>query len=124
MQDRWYLMSQSVFNIQNGEIIGIKKTRKPKRKQPQFHEKQCNWCGKTYTPRVGHQLYCSPQCRKYSDQEHTLHRVRKFRKKYHNVLNQLSYQNLGTGGLGQHRDNDFEEEQRKIRQEMKVLGLN
>ena len=122
-------MVQTVFIIQQNKIKGVQKIKEPKKKvKIIYKQKKCRYtgCNNLFTPRAPHQLYCSDECRYYSDMDHTLERVRKFRKKYGNVLRELpGYvgMSLGTGKLGEHRCDSMEEEERKIRQEIRALGL-
>lgn len=124
---------QSIFHInKQNQITGLK-TKKTKKiiviRTKQYKPKNCKWCNKQFKPTSGHNLYCSRECRQYSDNEHTLQRVRKFRKKYKDILSQLSYTTIGTGGLGQHtthnpdKEDEWAEEANKIKHELKIIGL-
>lgn len=122
---------QTTFHInKQNKITGLNTTTKKiiiitRRYKP----KNCKWCNQEFTPKTSHQLYCSKKCRKYSDNEHTLQRVRNFRKKYKDILSTLPYTTLGTGNLGQHTThnpqakNEWQEETNKIRKELKLIGL-
>lgn len=121
---------QTTFHIQKGIITGLNhpdnnttkiiiiKTKK------QYKTKKCKWCNTTYTPRSSHNLYCSEDCRILSKQKHGRDRITRFRRRYNDVLKTLQkYITIGTGGLGEHRDEDFDEEYQKIQQELKIIGI-
>lgn len=95
------------------------------RKQVKYKDKQCRWCNKTFKPHHSAQLYCCNTCSDYATQEHTLRRVRRFRKRYRDVLKLVSKPVLGTGGLGGHAcTGDWMEEYNKIRKELRDTGLH
>lgn len=132
-------MVQTVFQIRGNKIIGVKPvtpkkvtiTIHPKIKQKitiKYTQKTCNYpgCNNKFIPEHPHQLYCSKECRYYSDVDHTLQRVRAFRKKYSDVLHELPNYvstSIGTGSLGEHRCASMDEEAQKISNEIKRLGL-
>ena len=120
---------QSCFRISRRKprlITGVILGDKVLLRIDQYKKQKCGWCGKTYKPRTAHQLYCSTECRAWSDADHTMRRVRRFRKKYKPVLGLLapSYQKMGTGELGSHACHDEDEELNKIRCEMRKIGLH
>lgn len=86
--------------------------------------KKCKWCGEDFTPKSNHNLYCSKDCSKYASMEHTTERVRRYRKKYREVLKESRQgYKVGTGMLHAHPSDDFDEEWEKVQNEMKYLGL-
>lgn len=94
MQTKWKINENKITGITRQEQPSRHKT-KPKR---HFKPRTCNYpgCDKTFTPTTSAQLYCSTECAKYSRQDHTLARVRRYRKKY------KKEQGVGTGNLGEH----------------------
>lgn len=105
-------MVQSVFTIIDGKITGIQKKY--------YNQKACKWCGKYFTPEQSHQLYCCKVHKKYSKQEYSRKRTYEHRKKYKDVLPKT----VGTRAIGGHRRECFEEEQRVVAKELRVLGLH
>lgn len=128
-------MVQTTFTIQDNKITGVQKNLEELEKITikkvktnvtiKYKQKVCKYpgCNNVFTPYTPHQLYCSKECRKYSELDHTVKRVRTYRRKYADILKTLPSNNIGTGGLGEHMVKSFEEEEKKVRQEMKVLGL-
>ena len=119
-------MMQLVFKIKDNKIIDyVKKSdgEVPVETRKKYKESKCGWCGKVFTPTHSHNLYCSKQCRYYSDLEHNNQRKIRYRKRFHGMFNDRAILNVGTGGLGQHAKKNFEDEARIIRNEMKKLGL-
>jgi hypothetical protein len=88
-----------------------------------FKKKKCEWCGKPFTPQSSNNKYCSENCKKYARLEKVSHNMAEYRKRYDGVQLSSDLKNLGTGGLGGHRVDDFEEEYKKIRKELKDRRL-
>lgn len=88
-----------------------------------FKNKHCKWCGKEFTPQTSHQMYCSDACTGYARAENTNNRIRKYRKRYESIQTIEDIKNIGTGNLGAHRLEDFEEEHKKIIKELKDRRL-
>lgn len=114
-------MCQTTFIIQNNNITGV---IQPKVEITiyKYRAKNCKWCGERYRPETPHQLYCSKEHSYYAKLEYALQRIRRFRKKYKDVFNP-TYTSLGTGELGEHACEDLHEEEVKIINEMKKLGI-
>lgn len=89
--------------------------------QTRFYVSKCNYCGKTFIKFQNKTLYCSDDCKKYSNLEHTCERVRQFRKRYKNVTQNNNW--IGTGHLGNHTSGDWETEKLLIFRERKRLKL-
>ena len=88
-------------------------------------DRQCKWCKHEFTPKTPAQKYCNEKCSKYSTQYHTMNRVRRYRKKYKEILKErITNTMIGTGGLGGHACTDFHEELNKIRKEMRDIGIS
>lgn len=115
-------MVQSTFKIDDGIITGVQVEIKAYRVK-KFNPKKCGYCGKEFTPNHSHNLYCSKQCRYYSDLEHANERKRRYRKRYHGQFNDRAILNVGTSDLGKHRNPDTKVEHSKIREEMRRIGI-
>ena len=112
-------------NKKLNRITGIQNhEKKPVKLFKQYKPKRCKWCDHEFTPHHSSQRYCSDLCRHYSDQQHTMIRVRNYRKRYAEVLRErITNNKIGTGTLGGHACKEFKEELNKIRKEMRTLGL-
>lgn len=125
-QDQYYCSSDCL----NTEKAILRVNKRKKRvtglvlqNYKKYEDKVCQWCGKPFTPHQSTQKYCNKTCSGYAEQENTMNRVRRFRKKYKDVLKQAR-RILGTGGLGQHAcTDDWQEEYNKIRKERLQCGL-
>lgn len=120
---------QTNFHIEHNQITGIQGTDTIKiiiiqTTTPKYKPKNCKWCNTIYTPTSSHNLYCCEDCRILARQKYGRDRINRFRKRYKEVLKTFTkYMSLGTGGLGEHPTNNFEEEQEKIIKELKKLGI-
>jgi len=106
-------MTQTIFYIIQNMIVGLDHHR----------WKQCKWCEKTFMPYHNKQAFCDDTCR-------TLYRSRyKSDWMYHrrnleregHIVNDRSILNVGTGGLGEHRRDCFEDEMKEVRKELKKI---
>ncbi len=115
---------QTKFHVnKNNKITGISKDDKIIKRLYVYQPKPCQACGKLFNPMSSAQKYCCADCRQYSDQEHGRERIRRWRKKYKEVLSWFTYTTLGTGNLGEHMLDDPLEEEKKVHNEMKKYGL-
>lgn len=80
--------------------------------------KQCGWCGKSFKPKSNAEKYCSKHCRKYAKINQDRNNKRKQRK------NPNYYEKrVGTVNLSPHRNNDFEKEEKIVKNErIRTLG--
>lgn len=88
-----------------------------------FKKKNCQWCGKPFTPHSPNNKYCSDNCKKYAQMEVSAKSSDKYRKRYKDMQLSKASIDLGTGGIRAHRVNDFEEEYKLIQKELKRRGL-
>lgn len=88
-----------------------------------YKEKTCKYCNKKFIPQSPNNQYCSEKCKKNARRETLVQATRKYRKLYKDVQTSSDLKNVGTSSLGPHRDDNFEEELRKIEKEMKRLKL-
>lgn len=87
--------------------------------QTMFYIAHCKYCGRPFIKTHNRTVYCSSECREYSDKEHTLKRVRRFYRKHGRQNNKW----IGTGTLGCHRHEDEDYELLMITREIKRLKL-
>lgn len=90
-----------------------------------IHWKECDWCGVFFIPHHNKQVCCSKTCRQLRRASYmSKYKYRRRILEREGVLvNDRGILNVGTGGLSGHRCNNFSEEIRKVRQEMKERGL-
>lgn len=84
-----------------------------------FYISYCKYCGRPFIKTHNRTVYCSNECRQYSDKEHTSKRVRRFYKKHGRKDNKW----LGTGTLGAHCHKDWDYELLMITREKKRLKI-
>ena len=86
---------------------------------------RCNWCGRLFTKSTKNKKYCSPKCRKYAREEQNRENNRNYYNRYKDTLTERTKNQLGSKGANLHgkADKDFKEEQRKIKNGMKAVGL-
>ena len=89
--------------------------------QTRFYVSTCQYCGSTYIKFQSATKYCSDDCRKYSDLEHTEKRVQKHRKKFKSKTDK--YWGLGTGYLHGSPEACFEAEHQAIMSEYRRLKI-
>lgn len=77
--------------------------------------KQCKWCGGMFIPSSPNHCYCSDRCKLFAQQECTRERVERYRKRYSDVVGSDW---LGTGHLGSHAVQDFDEEEYLVKKEL------
>lgn len=116
---------QTKFTILHNQIIGIRSGSRTLTRFTKPLEKKCKWCGRPYKPTHNRQTYCNEACKHYSELERINNHMRRKRIKQRNgyLVNDRAILNVGTGGLGKHRDPDFSEEHRKIMCELHRCGL-
>ncbi|MDO5827279.1 MAG: hypothetical protein Q4Q19_03355 [Methanobrevibacter sp.] len=83
---------------------------------------KCKWCGKPFTKQHNRQEYCSEECAHHARLEQKAKYTQKYRLKYTSRKSD-SYWGMGSGSLGCHMKDDFEDEQRAIHKELKRLKL-
>ena len=87
-----------------------------------YPKNKCKWCGKPFTKRHNRQEYCCDDCAHYALLEQKAEFARKYRKRYKKEKSD-SYCGIGSGGLGGHRKDSFEEEGEAIAKELRRLKL-
>lgn len=88
--------------------------------------KTCKWCGRTFrvpkTREYNATKYCCIKCSYFAYLEKHNIAQQKYLKQYYSLFKDCDKQ-LGTKGLGPHREDDFDKELDKIRNELKRMGL-
>ena len=88
---------------------------------------KCKWCDEDFeVPRrreYNARKYCCPLHAYYARQEQNKKWQRWFRSFYRDVLSGEQLWGRGSEGLGPHREKDFKEELKKIKQELREKGL-
>jgi hypothetical protein len=82
--------------------------------------KKCKWCGTEFIKKHNREEYCSQEHRKYARQEQKLEYNRRYRKI---IIKDDNYYGLGSGGLGQHMNNNFNIEIKLIKKEKQRLNI-
>ncbi|MBP5422787.1 MAG: hypothetical protein J6Y78_10145 [Paludibacteraceae bacterium] len=90
----------------NGEVLHLNKAS---------IVKECHFCGNYYTPTHHRQVYCTKSCSKKALQD------QKNKWKRENWIPKIEN---GTGYLTEKRKENFKEESRQIKGELRRLGLN
>lgn len=83
----------------------------------------CEYCGEPFIKRHGNQKYCSKECSENKRLEQNADAAMRY---YHHTKKQRGGDKvwgLGTGGLGQHKHDDWEVELQKVQNEMKRLRI-
>ncbi|MEA4957563.1 MAG: hypothetical protein VB038_07540 [Methanobrevibacter sp.] len=75
---------------------------------------KCKWCGEEFEKKHNREEYCCEEHRRYARQEQKIQYNRKYRK---NIIKDDYYYGLGSGGLGQHMNNNFNIELKLIKKE-------
>lgn len=83
---------------------------------------KCKWCGKPFTKEHNRQEYCTKECAYYARLEQKARYNRKYRLNYKSRKSD-SYWGMGSGALGSHREESFDEEHEAVRKEFKRLKL-
>ena len=98
--------------------------QKPKHKP---RTKNCAYCGRIFILPHGRggnaKKYCSEACTKNARREKNLLAVRRYQKKYYDLLKNKPSFNKYAGRLGVKPSSNFDEEYRKIKAELKRFGL-
>ena len=87
-----------------------------------YYPNKCKWCGKPFEKQHNRQEYCSEECARYARLEQKSKYNQKYRLKYKSRKSD-SYWGLGSGSLGSHCKESFDEEQEAIHKEFKHLKL-
>lgn len=87
-----------------------------------YYPNKCKWCGKPFKKTHNRQEYCSEECSHYAHMEQKARYTREYRLKYKSGKSD-SYWGLGSGSLGSHGEESFDDEQEAIRKEFKRLKL-
>ena len=94
--------------------------------QNQTRTRKCKWCGRTFRVPLGREYnatkYCCIKCSYYAYLEKHNIAQRKYLREYEELWKHSDKQ-LGSIGLGGTPEEDFEEELKKIRKELKMRGL-
>lgn len=77
-----------------------------------LQHKKCVWCGKSFKPKNNADKYCSKDCKKFGKQEKD--RDNKWKQRRNPDYNE---KRLGTVKLGSHRNPDYEQELKSIKNE-------
>lgn len=87
--------------------------------------KICQWCNNTFLPHANRQTYCDDTCRELARTTYKRNWMYHYRKKIQNgeIIDPRSILNVGTGNLGQHRLENYDEEHEKILEELNKIGL-
>lgn len=86
----------------------------------------CKYCGENYVTfkRVGRPLeYCSDECRENARLEQSRVKACNWYHRHKHRLDEIQRYGLGTGYLGGHRNTDFEQEYKTIRNEFGRLKI-
>ena len=110
------ILVQTVFKIRKNKIVGLTTSTNKT-------IKQCKWCGRLFTLKNNHQLYCNTTCITYRYQEATRLRVQEYRRRWRNIPSEMKKPVIGTTCFGSHMHNDFKKEQEAIKKELNVIGL-
>lgn len=100
---------------------------KPATKNKPIRTRYCQYCGRIFTLPHGRKgnarKYCSKQCSHASRLENNLSAVRRYQQRWKEFLKNKPSFNKYRGRLGVHPDPDFDEEYRKIQNELKRFKL-
>lgn len=85
---------------------------------------RCQWCNHYFKKDKYHLKYCSKTCSQLANQKQTRDRVNRFNRKYRDVQAPHERNMLGSNALLKSKPNeDFQKEQRIIRNEKRRLGI-
>ena len=84
---------------------------------------KCNWCGAYFTKKHHSEKYCSDECRYNARMEQSRDKSHRWYHRHKHELSEKQRWGLGSGLLGQHRNEDFEEEYLKIQNEFRWLKI-
>lgn len=110
------IMVQTVFKIRKNKIVGLTTSTNKT-------IKQCKWCGRLFTLKNNHQLYCNTMCKTYGYQEATRLRVQEYRRRWRNIPSEMKKPVIGTRCIGAHMADNFKTEQECIEKELRLIGL-
>ena len=83
----------------------------------------CKWCGKQFTTSKNAKQFCSKACREYAEKERKRQYYYRYMKKYSWSMNENRKFGLGSGRLGEHRNENMNKELMQIHKEMRRLGV-
>ena len=85
--------------------------------------RECQWCGDSFLAHGPNQRYCCKNCQTEGTREKSRERQRNFYKRYGKDRYKKRL-NPGGVGLGQHAEDDFEVEYKRIQRELKRYNLS
>ncbi len=83
----------------------------------------CIWCGKKFIKKHHSEKYCSEECRKDSRGQQSRNKSHKWYHRHKHELSEKQRWGLGSGSLGEHMHDDFEKEEKVIKNELKRLKI-
>lgn len=87
---------------------------------------KCRWCGKifTRTKNSERRFFCSEKCRKEMELKNNRDRQYRYYNRWkHSIRKDSKKYSLGTGRLGKHPRENFEDEKNVVKKEKKRLGI-
>ena len=84
---------------------------------------KCKWCGDFFVRKHHSEKYCCDECRKFAREEQSRVKSNRWYQNHKHELSEKQRWGLGSGLLGQHRNDDFEMEYLKIQREFRWLKL-
>ena len=91
-----------------------------------FTNAKCKYCGKPFFKTANKTCYCSDRCRNLAIKEQKAEYQRKRRKLIREgvlISNEKASNDIGTGFIGEHKQDDFEEEYGVIQRELRRLRI-
>ena len=83
----------------------------------------CKYCGRIITPTQTLKKYCNTHCRNRERQIQNQQARHTYYKKYKHLLSPEQKNSIGTSNLTSKPETDFQQEQKKIQQEKRRLGI-
>ena len=83
----------------------------------------CIWCGQKFIKKHHSEKYCSDECRKDARGQQSRNKAHRWYHRHKHELSEEQRWGLGSGSLGEHRHEDFEKEQRVIKNELRRLKI-
>ena len=92
-----------------------------------FSNAKCKYCGKPFFKTANRTCYCSDRCRSLALREQKAEYQRKRRKLIRDGVlvapNERSSNDVGTGFIGEHKQDDFDDEYGVIQRELRRLRI-
>ena len=105
-----------MMNTMNASTVQMTLENEP------YYPNKCKWCGKPFEKKHNRQEYCSDECARYALLEQKARYNVRYRLKYKSRKSD-SYWGMGSGSLGSHKKDDFDEELESIRKELRRFKL-